>query len=65
MLGNGVRPHRPKSVYLPHPQSQRALLDSIVPMARIDVYRPDLHPIFLRIADNLRRRVKAHGLRIE
>ena len=65
MPGDGVRPHLPKSVDLPHPQSQRALLDSIIPTAGIDVYRPDLHPIFLRIADNLRRGVKAHGLRIE
>ena len=65
MCDNGLRPHLPKSVDLPHPQPQRILLDYIIPMARIDVYRPDLHPIFLRIADNLRRCVKAHGLRIE
>src|SRR5690606_21632909 len=55
---------------LPKTQTHRevataALLERAIPMAVIDRDRADLDPMFARVGDDLRGRIKAHRLRVK
>jgi len=62
---NRPGPVLPEMVDLPEPQPQGPRFDAIVPLAEINIDRPDLDPVRPRILHQLRRRVKTHGLGIE
>ena len=64
------RPSFAKPVDLPQPEPQGeagigARLKAVVPPTRIHIDLAHLYPMLLRIADELRGSIKAHGLRIE
>ncbi|GBF26181.1 hypothetical protein MnTg02_01218 [bacterium MnTg02] len=68
---NFLRLTGPEPIHLPEAEPERpalaifARLQRAIPNAVINVDRVHLNPMLAGAADNLRRRVKTHGLRIQ